>query len=133
MYLTIMSTQLGNKNHDKIPPSIHKIKCDSFNLASCGKHGLLTNKICSCLDSACAKSNSKSMIGKDGAIACGYNCNKFNNTVYKCLSCATSRNTCNDRKAARRHLKQYHQTMNENVNAIEVNDTEELSEIHLAI
>ena len=128
-----MSKQLGSKNCDKIPPSMHKIKHNSFNIASYGKHGLLRNKSCNCLDSTHAKSNSNSIIGKDGAIVCGYNCNKCNNTIYKCLSCATIRNMHNDRKAARRHLREHHQTINENVIAIDGNDIEESSEMHLAI
>ena len=128
-----MSKLLTTKNCDKIPPSMHKIKHNSFNIASCGKYGLLRNKSCNCLDSTHAKSNSNSIIRKDGAIACGYICNKCNKTIYKCLSCATIRNTHNNRAASRRHLREHHQTTNENVIAVDGNDIEESSETHLAI
>ena len=128
-----MSKLLTTKNCDKIPPSMHKIKHNSFNIASYGKHGILRNKSCSCSDLTYEKSNSNSIIGKDGALVCGHNCNKCDNTIYKCLSWATIRNTHKDRKAARRHFRECYQTMTENVNAIEGNDIEESSEIHLAI
>ena len=124
---------LTTKNYDKILPSIYKIKYSSFNIASYGKHGILRNKSCSCSDSTYEKSNSNSIIGKDRALVCEYNCNKCNNTIYKCLSCATIRNICKDWKAARRHLREYYQTIIENVNTIEGNNIEELSEMHLAI
>ena len=63
-----MSKLLTTKNCDKIPPSMHKIKHNSFNIASYRKHGILRNKSCSYLDSICTKSNSNLIIRKDRAI-----------------------------------------------------------------
>ena len=105
IFLTITLKQLATKNCDKIQSSMHKIKHNSFNIASYENHGLLKNKNCSCLDLTYAKSNSNSIIGKDRAIVCRYNCNKCNNTIYKYLSYATIRNIYNNRKATRRHLR----------------------------
>ena len=60
---------------------------------------------------------------------CTFNCNKCNKTIYQCQSCATLRNFCKDRKAARRHLRECHKLRNKNNNAIKGNDIEELSKI----
>ena len=97
------------------------------------KHGLLRNISCNYLDLTYAKSNSNSIIGNYRAIVCGFNCNKYNNTISECLVYTTIKNIHNNQKAARRHLRQYYQTINENINAFEENNIEESSEMHLAI
>ena len=119
-----MSKQLVIKNCDKIPPSIHKVRHNSFNITSYRKYGLLKNKRCSCTDSTYAKTKSNTLIGNDGAIICGYSCNKCDNVIYKCQKYDTERNIYNDRKATRRNLRDYHPAKNLNENTIEGNNIE---------
>ena len=102
-----MQCQNNAKNSNKILPSMHESRNNSCSMSSYGKHGLLRNKNCVCLDSIHAKSNFN-----DGAIVCPFDCNK---TIYKCQSCATLRNFCKDYKAARWYLREHHELGNENI------------------
>ena len=90
--LITKSKQLITKNSNKTPRSMHELMHNSCSISSYGKHGLLRNKNCACLDSTCVKSNSNTIAGDDRAIACQFNCKNCNKTICQCQSCATLRN-----------------------------------------
>ena len=81
-FLIAMSKKLISKNHDKNLPSMYKSKHNSCAMSLYGKYELLRNKNCKCYDLTQAKSNSNSIVGNDRAIACAFNCNKCNKTIY---------------------------------------------------
>ena len=68
--LITMSKQLVAKNSNKITPSMHKSIHNLCSVSSCGKHGFLRNKNCTCLDSTHEKSNSNTIMGDNGTIVC---------------------------------------------------------------
>ena len=72
-----------------------------------GKYGSLKTKSCACADSSYAKSNWKTLLGNDGAVIHGYTCNKNLDVICKYQTRSAERNTCKDRKAAKRHLRDH--------------------------
>ena len=132
-FLTSISKQLIAKNANKISPSAHELKCNSCNMSSCGKHRLLRNKNCTCLDSKHVKSNKQIFKGKDGATIYPFTYNKCNKTIYQHLSYGTLRNFHATRKAAKCHLRYYHNLDKHDNKTIEGNDVEESTEIQIAI
>ena len=119
-----MSKQLSIKNQKKILPSVHKVNANSRIIKLSGKYGSLKTKSCTCTDSSYVKSNLNTLLGNDGAVIHAYTCNECLDVTYKCQTCSTERNTCKDRKAAKRHLRDHHQVTIENENAMKGNEIE---------
>ena len=63
----------------------------------------------------------------------GCTCNKCLDVVRKCQTCSAERNTCKDRKAAKRHLRDHYQLTIENENFMKRNEIEESEEVDLGV